>query len=528
MNGSPDAAVLRLRPVVRASRLPDGIHLRAWGTSVSLEGAAGLWPLWEHLRPLLEAGVTDAGLDALCPDPGTRRAAGVLVGQLQENDLLVRVAPGEPAPPAVRSWLESAAPDPDAAWAALRDLWVSVDGEGPVADAALAALARCRMSAHRTARPGVPPGHLRLRAAGLVVHAGHLPGAGFITYPIESGEPAQTDGAAEAGTVGGPAGVVAERLGRLPARPWTPAAAELLAAAAVDRLLRACAGLPGRPGEILLVRPGQLTAAYRPWPPADPAPRARRITLEEALRRAGLVTDPELGLLPEVRVDGLAQLPVSMAVCDVPGLPVAGIGPTVEAARLEAVRAAAQARLGADPAVAAVGADELHARGVLLRHRADRAAGRVRPGDCVTHDPIAAHWWRTLAERLREPVRLQVRDLGGAWHAEIHDTGGDRLAWAVELERDSAVAMAALAAAGASYAGPSMRAAAVCGALPPPDITGEEMDEDLGRWLWPAPISRDEEALQEVLSRVTGCRPRLDDSDTDLAAAGFQIWRGEG
>ncbi|WP_067140224.1 hypothetical protein [Microtetraspora malaysiensis] len=516
MNGSQDAAVLRLRPVVRASRLPDGIHLRAWSTSVSLEGVAGLWPLWERLHPLLAAGVTEAGLDALCPDPGTRRAVGVLLDRLHENDLLVRVRPDAPTPPAVRSWLESAAPDPDAVWATLRDLRVTVYGEGPIADAALAALTRCHLTTHRIASADVPAGHLRVRAAGLAVHAGHLSGAGFVTYAVNADE------------VGGPAAVLAARLGRLPARSWTPAAAEMLAAAAVDRLLRACAGLPGRAGEILLVRPGPLTATYRPWPPADPAPRARRLTLEEALRRTELVTDPELGLLPEARVDGLAQLPVGMAVCAVPGTPVAGIGPTTETARLEAVRAAAQVSLGLDPAVAAVGADELHARGILLRHRADRAAWHVRPGECVTHDPIATHWWRTLAERLREPVRVQVRDLGGAWHAEIHDTGGDRLSWAVELECDSAVAMAALAAAGTSYAGPSMRAVAVCGALPPPDITEEEMDEDLGRWLWPAPISRDEEALQDVLSRLTGCRPRLDNSGSELAAAGFQIWRGEG
>lgn len=525
MNGSPDA-VLRLRPVVRASRLPDGIHLRSWSTSVSLEGAAGLWPLWERLHPLLASGVTEAALETLCP--GTRRAAGVLLDQLREHDLLVRVSPATPAPPAVRSWLESAAPDPDAAWAALHDLRITVDGEGPLATAALTALTRCALTAHQAAdalpnhalascsAADVPPNHLRVRAGGFAVHAALLPGAGFVTYATRTEE------------IGEPAAALTARLGRLPAETWTPAAAELLAAAAVDRLLRACADLPGRPAEVLLVRPGPLRAAYRPWPPADPAPRERRITLQEALRRAELVTDPELGLLPEVRVDGLAQLPVAMAVCSVPGTPVAGIAPTVDAARLEAARAAAQARLGLDPAVAAVGADALHARGVLLRHRADRDAGRVPAGDCVTHDPIAAHWWRTLAERTGEPVRLRVRDLGGAWHAEIRDTGGARLSWAVELGRDSAVAMAALGALGASYTEPPARAAAICGALPPPDITEEELDQDLGRWLWPAPISRDEEALQDALTRLTGCRPALDDSDPELAAAGFQIWRGEG
>src|SRR5690606_24097092 len=148
MNGSPDA-VLRLRPVVRASRLPDGIHLRSWSTSVSLEGAAGLWPLWERLHPLLASGVTEAALETLCP--GTRRAAGVLLDQLREHDLLVRVSPATPAPPAVRSWLESAAPDPDAAWAALHDLRITVDGEGPLATAALTALTRCALTVHQAA-----------------------------------------------------------------------------------------------------------------------------------------------------------------------------------------------------------------------------------------------------------------------------------------------------------------------------------------------------------------------------------------
>ncbi|MEZ7131562.1 hypothetical protein ACBR40_40035 [Nonomuraea sp. AD125B] len=533
-------AVLRLRPVVRAGRLPAGVHLRSWSGAVSLEGAAGLWPLWQRLAPLLAEGVSERDLDALCPEPALREAVRMLLDRLREHDLLVAVRPGDGMPPAVRGWLESAAPDPDAAWRSLGAATVTVRGEGRLAEAAREALARC----HVGARTAPASDGLTLIAGVLVVRAAGLGPTGFVTPALP---PAQAAALADALTTrlagppatphlpGAPATRLAgpptaTRLADPPTIPHLPGAghglapdamlAELLGAAAADRMVRAIAGWPARSGEVLLAKADPLEASYRPWPPAAPVPPARRVTLEEALRRAALLTDPDLGALPPAVPDGHPQLPLGLVVCPLPGREVTGAGPTTDTAHLAAVQAAAQALIGEDPARAAVGADELHACGVLLRRLADRLAAGLSPW----RGPVpGSHWWRVLTRRLGRAVRLCLRDLDGAWHAEIVDGGGSRLGWAVERDRDEAAAMAAMAAVGTLLApGP---VTPVCGAVPCPDLTPEERDGDLGRWLWPAALSAYEEELQARLRELTGCLPHRDERPCAVSAAGFQIWR---
>ncbi|MGA4988764.1 hypothetical protein [Nonomuraea bangladeshensis] len=558
-------AVLRLRPVVRAGRLPAGVHLRSWSGAVSLEGAAGLWPLWQRLAPLLAEGVSERDLDALCPEPALREAVRTLLDRLREHDLLVAVRPGDGMPPAVRGWLESAAPDPDAAWRSLGAASVTVRGEGRLAEAARDALARC----HIGARTAPASDGLTLIAGVLVVRAASLGPTGFVTPALPS---ALADALADALTtrlagppttphlpdaltarLAGPLATAhlpdapAARLAGAPATPHLPDApaarlagppatphlpgvghglapdvmlAELLGAAAADRMVRAIAGWPARSGEVLLAKADPLEASYRPWPPAAPVPPARRVTLEEALRRAALLTDPDLGALPPAVPDGHPQLPLGLVVCPLPGREVTGAGPTTDTAHLAAVQAAAQALIGEDPARAAVGADELHACGVLLRRLADRQAAGLAPW----RGPVpGSHWWRVLTRRLGRAVRLCLRDLDGAWHAEIVDSGGSRLGWAVERDRDEAAAMAAMAAVGTLLApGP---VTPVCGAVPCPDLTPEERDGDLGRWLWPAALSAHEEELQARLRELTGCLPHRDERPCAVSAAGFQIWR---
>ncbi|MFF0246980.1 hypothetical protein [Streptosporangium sandarakinum] len=507
-------AVLRLRPVVRAGRLPTGVHLRSWSGAVSLEGAAGLWPLWQRLAPLLAEGVSERDLDALCPEPALREAVRMLLDRLREHDLVVAVRPGDGMPPAVRGWLESAAPDPDAAWRSLGAATVTVRGEGRLAEAARDALARC----HIGVRTAPASDGLTLVAGVLVVRAAGLGPTGFVTPALP---PAQAAALADALTT---------RLAGPPATPHLPGAgnglvpdamlAELLGAAAADRMVRAIAGWPARSGEVLLAKADPLEASYRLWPPAAPVSPAHRVTLEEALRRAALLTDPDLGALPPAVPDGHPQLPLGLVVCPLPGREVTGAGPTTDTAHLAAVQAAAQALTGEDPARAAVGADELHACGVLLRRLADRLAAGFAPW----RGPVpGSHWWRVLTRRLGRAVRLCLRDLDGAWHAEILDSGGSRLGWAVERDRDEAAAMAAMAAVGTLLApGP---VTPVCGAVPCPDLTPEERDGDLGRWLWPAALSAHEEELQARLRELTGCLPHRDERPCAVSAAGFQIWR---
>ncbi|AXX31171.1 hypothetical protein APASM_3806 [Actinosynnema pretiosum subsp. pretiosum] len=139
--------LLRLRPVVHATPTGNGVHVRGWRSSFTLDGGRGLWTIWERLAAPLADGVPPERLVA--PEgaaPVVARALELLIGQLREHDLLVEVpagwgggGDGQP-PPDVAGWLESVAARPVEAWGLLRAARAEVVGEGVLAAAARRAL----------------------------------------------------------------------------------------------------------------------------------------------------------------------------------------------------------------------------------------------------------------------------------------------------------------------------------------------------------------------------------------------------
>ncbi len=318
-----------------------------------------------------------------------------------------------------------------------------------------------------------------------------------------------------------------------------PSSAALLATvagAAVHRLLSALAELPGPAGgpDCLVVRVDPLRATYHPIAGAAANEAGHSTTVDAALVGCAVLTDPELGLLPDAVCGELPQRPAALAACQSGSdTTVIGIGSTGQTAHLQAVLAAAGAVLGLVPTVGAVGADLTHAAGTVLRHRVDTLVRTGAAGLPETaswdRDPAARRWWRALTVALAVPAAMRLRALPGAWHAEVHG-GTARLGWAVEHDPGTAAAIAALHAAGIAQAGTGARArfAAITGACPPPDIDPSDLEGDLGRWMWPARTRRHEPALQEAMIAITGAGPvRVDRpagrASTAIRAAGLAV-----
>ncbi|MFD9574348.1 hypothetical protein ACFWBI_31570 [Streptomyces sp. NPDC059982] len=532
-------AVRRLRPGTAATVLRAGLHLRGRRGSVTLEGSAALPALWRALEPRLRAGeAVETLLAGLEPGSAVRTAVETLTARLEAHDLLV-TGPAAPAPdsgPAGR-WLAASAADPAGAARALgaaRAEVVARAVDAPLARAAGRALERGGLPVTFTAGPDLPEGRIHLHAHGagpvLAVAAGWCGNTGYVTQVaapdrVRADAPALEARLALApdgpGAGAGPAGGPGSRL--------------LLVGAAVQRLLCAVAGLPDPAQEgdddrlvpglpaVLLAQGRPARAEYRTWlgpghHGAAPAPAG---TLREALRRVAALGDDRCGALPDPGPGELAQLPVPLASCAVPGgTDLIGGAPRLDLARLEVFCRAAERGLvtpGGDRFT--VGANPAHARGRALRATAARRAGAGAGWSPVPRShwaghPQARHWWTTLTVRLGAPARLSVvRAASGAeaYRAVVEGEGGRVLGEAVEATAGDAAAyagLAAVASVAAAGAGPAAPVAPPSGgAAAALAVAGARTAawEDAG-WTghWLAGVAAHEEAFQHALARLAG------------------------
>ncbi|MYR93909.1 MULTISPECIES: hypothetical protein [unclassified Streptomyces] len=431
---APDAldslGLWTLRPGVAVTVLHNGVHLRGWITSVTVEGGPGLPVLWGRLAEALgaggdraESGCTELARAAPAGSP-LRAALLTVIGQLHDHDLLVArsVEEAEGAEDAAGKWLGAVADRPDAAADALsrsRARVLTARPDSPLARTAARALDRAgvRTEVVIVEAADLPDGQTLLIATGLgepsavvrergaaeqesaadaggeqaaaigvraaeqhAVAVGVREGLGFVT-PVGSAEQARAD-----------ADGLAARLRRweVPGTAEHPGLPVLLASSAAQRLVCAVAGLrdpsaeagdarllPGLPAA-LIAEQEPLRGEYRNWSgpvllDADRVrPRADVRTLAEALARIPVLTDRLVGVLDEPDPGALPQLPAALVRCAVADGDLLSGSARADLARLEAVCRAAELRLGggeSGPVVVGAGAE--HACGRALR----RAAG---------------------------------------------------------------------------------------------------------------------------------------------------------
>jgi hypothetical protein len=506
--------LLRLRPIVHATPTETGLHVRGWSSSFSLEGGKGLWTVWERLAGPLATGVPPEQL-AVPPgaSPAMAAALDLIIGQLHEHDLLVRVpvawgTPGPDVPPPdIASWLESVAGDPADAWRRLRSTTVTVIGEGALAAAAYRALTSSGLTVH----PVVPGDDLIVIAGRHVVAAGWAAEVGYVVRPGIRDQ------------VVADARAVAQRLGAQRSGAQRSDAPEVLAAligsAAAHRLVCALGGLPDPATEtvnmwdetptpelthqaVLVARLDPLRAEYHPFlSAARPCPAPA-----DPLRALDVIGDAELGPVPTPEMGSLPQLPVKLAASG----EIIGYGTTTNAARLDAMVRACQAIA---PPSAIVGADRTHALGLALRHAARASTGTPVAEEAWLTDPTARRWWKAVTLRFALPATLEVTHLDDrVFRAEVL-VGQRVLAWAVEATAADAVAFAALGAAGATQAGVD-EPIVLCGALPLENQGARE-------WYWPADVRDSEAGLQDDLRVLLDVEPKPVALGPVLDAAGI-------
>jgi hypothetical protein len=489
--GQPPVVVMRLRPVVHVSPTADGIHVRGWASSFTLQGGKGLWTVWQSIAASLAEGIPQAEFKA--PDtapPAVAKAIQMILDQLLAHDMVVTVSddwtPDAP-PDDVAEWLVSVAPNPQDSWLRLRAATFTITGCGLLAAAARRALE----SAGLEARPE-PGDGLVLAASGHAVTAGCDDQVGYVVHP-GSYEDVVFEGKA-----------VAQRLGVDETEPPGILAA-LVGSVAAHRLICAVGELPDpstefvvHPGEdlpaavphlgVLVARLDPLEATYHPWLSAG---RPRRPDLDT-------ITDHELGPVATPETGSLPQIPAKIAICE----GHLGIGTTIEAARLDATVRALD-----------TGLDDTHAHGIILRdtvrHQLPDFPATEVPESEWASDPTARRWWKALTLRFGVSASLVVSRLAEhAVHAEIR-SGEQVLAWAIEADAADAVAFAALAATGVRQAREAGLAIAeepchLNGAAPlakSPDVSWMTRD-----WHWPADVRAREDDLQAALSTLLDAR----------------------
>ncbi|SDI92398.1 hypothetical protein SAMN04488074_10149 [Lentzea albidocapillata subsp. violacea] len=486
--------LVRLRPVVQATRTADGLHLRGWASSCTLSGGSGLWKVWQRLAPQLEAGIPRASLEV--PEgtaPAVRAAVSLILEQLWEHDMLVEMPSWDADAPApqVAAWLESAAAEPVEAWRRLRAATVVVAGHGLLEDAAVRAVEAVGLKVQWSDGNR----ELVVSAGDLVVIADCGTGVGYVLPPTAGLSSVNAEitmrTAARLGVTGEPPEILAALIG----------------SAAVHRLVCAVAGLPdpatGTYPMVLVAHADPLTATYHPLlhgaPPSDPWQALEALTDDEL----GPVDTPVFGPLP--------QVPANLATSG----DALGIGTTADSARLNAA-------LNALKTDGVIGIDETHARGAALRLAARHHRGEPADAHEWTGDPTAHRWWKALTARFGIPAVVRTERLAPGVHkAEISD-GRHVLAWAVEATAADAVAFAALAATGYAQAGRT-GTAHLNGAAPlkPAD----HPDWVTRQWHWLADVRDREERLQQAIAMLPGVRIRPLRLDPELRAAGLRAYR---
>ncbi|MET0133265.1 MAG: hypothetical protein ABW215_06695 [Kibdelosporangium sp.] len=487
--------LVRLRPVVHASPTATGLHVRGWASSFTLDGGKGLWTVWQHIAGALADGVEpdDFGAPAGA-SPAVTRAIEMIIDQLRAHDMVVTVPSTwgtDPPPPDIRSWLESVAPRPQQTWQLLRETTFSVTGSGYPAAAARRALISTGLTVQTEPGEG-----LLLMAGEHAVAADCSASVGYVVHP-GSYQDVLTDAKAIAQRLDVRREKVPEVLGAL------------VGSAAAHRLICALGGLadpssefivhsadelPPRAPElgVLVARLDPLRATYHPW-----LSTSRPALPSDPLRALDVIADPELGPVPTPETGSLPQLPANITVCG----DALGVGPTVDAARLDAA-----VRAVGVPA----GIDRTHALGAALRastreHLASLPAVAV-PEQEWAGDATARRWWKALTLRFGVPATVSVTRLAPrVVHAEIR-SGDTVLAWAVEAEAADAVAFAALAATGIEQArqakvrvtGPGHLSGAA------PSQAGADVSWTTRDWYWPADVRGREAALQADLVTLLG------------------------
>ncbi|MDX8051643.1 hypothetical protein SK571_19820 [Lentzea sp. BCCO 10_0798] len=493
--------LVRLRPIVQATRTADGLHLRGWASSCTLSGGSGLWKVWQRLAPQLESGIPRASLEV--PEgtaPAVRAAVSLILEQLWEHDMLVEMPSwGADAPaPEVAAWLESAAAEPVEAWRRLHAATVVVAGQGMLQDAAVRAAEAVGLAVQRSDAAGNR--ELVVAAGDLVVLAGCGTDVGYVLVP----------------TTGGLASVNTEATMRIAARLGvTGEPAEILStligSAAVHRLVCALAGLPDPAAElatgtcpmVLVAHADPLTATYHPLLQGPPPP--------DPWRALEALTDHELGPVDTPVFGSLPQVPANLATSG----DALGIGTTADSARLDAA-------LNALKTDGVIGIDETHARGAALRLAARHHRGEPADAHEWTSDPTAHRWWKALTARFGVPAVVRAERLAPGVHKAEISNGQRVLAWAVEATAADAVAFAALAATGYAQAGRA-GTAHLNGAAPlkPADHPGWVTRQ----WHWPADVRDREERLQQAIAMLPGVRIRPLQLDPELRAAGLKAYR---
>lgn len=338
----------RLRPGVRATAVPDGVHVRGWSGSFTVAGAVAVPLLWQRLEDALRLGVDPDTLLAQAA-PGARRVLTTLLDTLADHDMLVSEEDTD-------DWFGAIAPRPAVAGRLARGLTVSV--RAPEGDLLAAAVCRSlsRFGTTAVRVPG-PRGPVILSTSDHAVAVGEGGGTAFVTEP---GSP---------GRVRLDARALVARLGLKRAEPASDPLISLVAGSAVQRLLAAATGLPDPAtyGDDPRLLPGCAAvliattdgAEYHPW-----RPRIQPGNLTEALRLMEALGDKRIGYLPESIPEALPQLPVALARCG----DVLASAVRTDLARLEAACGAAEILLG----VETVGVTREHAEGRALRKAAAR------------------------------------------------------------------------------------------------------------------------------------------------------------
>lgn len=453
--------ILRLRPVVHASRTATGLALRGWTGIVTIDGPPALWRLWQTLQPRLRDGIDTTDLEG----PGAVRS---IVEQLRNNDLLVdlpsdwdaRIEHNEGPPPDIARWLESHAADPLDAWRRLTATPIHVQGRGEVAASAVRALRRAGASivAESVVDAGGPswaiissPDLYGVRAeadsiVGLVTPVLRTHDLPFVTEELR---------ARLAGSPDAPAPVVAALVGGVAAHRMVSARAGLADPAVQAPLIDGSerSNLP----QVFVARPDPWSAGFHSWAAGASAPpdSAPSKSVRHLLDRSAALWDAELGVLPGPEPGALPQVPLGMATCG----DVSGVGLTTDVARLDALLRAADVRLDTSDAVARSGGSRLHANGralrELLRRHSDRLAGPelAQPSQFLAGSAAGRRWWKTLTLRLGIAADLRVRRIGPQLTlAQVYD-GQSELGWAIESDPPTAALVATIAGVGHVQAG---------------------------------------------------------------------------